>query len=199
MKGIGMPNTEMPEAEAIERAKRGDDAGYEVLYRLHKRRVYSVCLRSTGSVPDAEDLTQEVFLLVYRRLSTFRGDASFGTWLYKIAINCVRMRFRESQPEVSLTVADPAEEYGSRECTFAFERAVLGRALGNLSSSKRRVVLLHDVNGLTHREVADRLGLAISTSKSQLCRAHVLLREVFGRTTPKSKIRKTDACISNAA
>lgn len=194
-----MPNTEMPEPEAIERAKHGDDAGYEALYRLHKRRVYSVCLRSTGSVPDAEDLTQEVFLLVYRRLSTFRGDASFGSWLYKIAINCVRMRFRDSRPEVSLSVVDPTGEYGARECAFAFERAVLGRALGNLSSSKRRVVLLHDVNGLTHREVAECLGLAVSTCKSQLCRAHLLLRDEFGRAKPHSKVRERDGCSSNVA
>jgi RNA polymerase sigma-70 factor (ECF subfamily) len=183
-----MPNSEMPEAEAIERAKNGDDAGYEVLYRLHKRRVYSVCLRSTRSVPDAEDLTQEVFMLVYRRLSTFRGEASFGTWLYKVAINCVRMRLRENRPEVPLSVADPVgREYESRGCTLVLERAVLGQAIAKLSRSKRKVVLLHDVKGFTHREIAQCLGLAVSTSKSQLCRAHLLLRDVFGRSKRQSK------------
>ena len=173
--------TEMPEGEAIRRAKDGDEAGYEVLYQLHKRQVYSLCLRYVGNVPDAEDLTQEVFLQVYRRLSTYRGDAAFGAWLHRVAINCVRMRFRTYRLERSLTVADPADgDYRARECAFPFERAVLGRAIANLSAAKRRIVLLHDVEGLTHTEVSQHLGLAVSTSKSQLCRAHLVLRRVFG-------------------
>lgn len=191
-----MASTQMPEAEALERAKNGDNAGYEALYRLHRQRVYSVCLRSTGSVPDAEDLTQEVFLLVYRRLSTFRGDAAFGSWLYKIAINCVRMRFRDSRPEVSLGIVDPGGEYGSGGRTSAFERAVLGRAIANLSTSRRRIVLLHDVKGLTHSEIAQCLGLAVSTCKSQLSRAHLLLRGAFGRAKQSAKSERAKNVVS---
>lgn len=177
---------EMAESEAIQRAMSGDESGYEALYHLHRRRIYSVCLRSAGNAPDAEDLTQEVFLQVYRRLSTFRGEAKFGSWLYRVAINCVRMRFRRSRPEVSLSVVDTTRrEFGSQECAHPFERAVLGRAIGSLSSARRRVVLLYDVKGLTHKEIAQRLGVAVSTSKSQLCRAHLMLRDILGKNEPR--------------
>ncbi len=88
-----MLHTEMTESEAIEKAK-GDVTGYNTLYHLHKRRVYAWCLRSTGNVSDAEDLTQEVFLQVYRKISTFRGDAKFGSWLYRVAFNLSGMHFR---------------------------------------------------------------------------------------------------------
>lgn len=193
-----MADVGMQEWEAIRRAKGGDDAGYEVLYRLHKRRVYLICLRSTRSVPDAEDLTQEVFLQVYRRLATFRGEAPFGSWLYKIAVNCSRMRFRRGRSEVSTGNTDAVEqEGGTRMSGLDLERALLGRAIAKLSRSKRRIVLLHDVEGLTHKEVARRLGLAVSTSKSQLSRAHLLLRKVFGGATKGHKGQHFEQCTNS--
>src|SRR5277367_29154 len=98
-----MSNPAMPEAEAIEKARNGDVTGYESLYHLHRSRVYSLCLRFTGNVSDAEDLVQEVFLQVYRKISTFRGDAKFGSWLHRVAVNLALMRFRRRRPrEVSL-------------------------------------------------------------------------------------------------
>jgi len=98
-----MSGNEMPEAEAIEKARNGDVRGYESLYRMHRSRVYSLCLRFTGNTFDAEDLAQEVFLQVYRKISTFRGDAKFGSWLYRVVVNLVLMHFRRRRPpEVSL-------------------------------------------------------------------------------------------------
>jgi RNA polymerase sigma-70 factor (ECF subfamily) len=180
----------MPEAEAIEKARNGDVTGYESLYHLHRNRVYSLCLRFTGNVSDAEDLAQEVFLQVYRKISTFRGEAKFGSWLHRVAVNLALMRFRRRRPrEVSLNVPetltpDPMQSQLRDQFStnsFLVERVALGLALGSLSKAKRTVVLLHDVNGLTHGEVGRRLGLAAGTSKSQLHKAHVELRDILGR------------------
>jgi RNA polymerase sigma-70 factor (ECF subfamily) len=186
----------MPEAEAIEKARNGDVTGYESLYHLHRHRVYSLCLRFTGNASDAEDLAQEVFLQVYRKISTFRGDAKFGSWLHRVAVNLALMRFRRRRPrEVSLNVPetlkpDPMQSQlcdQSSTSSFLVERVALGRALGSLSKAKRSVVLLHDVNGFTHGEVARRLGLAAGTSKSQLHKAHVELRDILGpREAPRN-------------
>ncbi len=186
-----MLNIEMSEAEAIEKARTGDVSGYEGLYHLHKQRVYAWCLRFTGNVSDAEDLTQEVFLQVFRKLSTFRGNAKFGSWLYRIAINLSGMQFRRRPQEVSLSSFGEVKEdqlgpdLSSRSCicSFALERMVLRQAIGSLSKARRSVVLLHDVKGFTHAEVAQHLGLAVGTSKSQLSRAHLTLRNILGGAT----------------
>jgi RNA polymerase sigma-70 factor (ECF subfamily) len=185
-----MAGSEMPEAEAIERARNGDVRGYESLYHSHRSRVYSLCLRFTGNTSDAEDLAQDVFLQVYRKISTFRGDAKFGSWLYRVAMNLVLMHFRRRRPhEISLNAprtlnSDPMQSQlrdQSWTSSFLVERVALGRALGSLSKARRSVVLLHDVNGFTHGEVGQRLGLAAGTSKSQLHKAHVELRDMLGR------------------
>jgi RNA polymerase sigma-70 factor, ECF subfamily len=184
-----MSNAAMPEAEAIEKARNGDVAGYESLYHLHRSRVYSLCLRFTGNASDAEDLAQEVFLQMYRKISTFRGDAKFGSWLHRVAVNLALMRFRRRRlREVSLNIPqtlnpDPLQsplrhQFGTS--SFLVERVALGRALGSLSKARRSVVLLHDINGFTHGEVAQRLGVAAGTSKSQLHKAHVELRGILG-------------------
>jgi RNA polymerase sigma-70 factor, ECF subfamily len=184
-----MSSTAMPEAEAIERARNGDVAGYESLYHLHRSRVYSLCLRFTGNTSDAEDLAQEVFLQMYRKISTFRGDAKFGSWLHRVAVNLALMRFRRRRlREVSLNIPQTLnpeplqsslrDQFGTS--SFLVERVALGRALGSLSKARRSVVLLHDINGFTHGEVAQRLGVAAGTSKSQLHKAHVELRGILG-------------------
>ncbi len=184
-----MSSTAMPEAEAIEKARNGDVAGYESLYHLHRRRVYSLCLRFTGNVSDAEDLAQEVFLQVYRKISTFRGDAKFGSWLHRVAVNLALMRFRRRRPrEVSLNIPQTLKPgplpsaLRDQFCTRSFlvERVALRRALESLSKARRSVVLLHDVDGFTHGEVGERLGVAAGTSKSQLHKAHVELRGILG-------------------
>lgn len=185
-----MSGGEMPEAEAIEKARNGDVRGYESLYHSHRSRVYSLCLKFTGNASDAEDLAQEVFLQVYRKISTFRGDAKFGSWLYRVAMNLVLMHFRRRRPrEVSLNtplalqpdLMQPQLSDRSWTSSCLVERVALGRALSSLSRARRNVVLLHDVNGFTHGEVGRRLGLAAGTSKSQLHKAHVELRGILGR------------------
>ena len=183
-----MLNLEVSEAEAIDKAKNGDAGGYEALYHLHKRQIYLLCLRSAGDVCDAEDLTQEVFLQVYRKISSFRGEAKFGSWLYRVALNFALMHARRRRPEhVSLTalrenLADsPPVNPRIRDWrgSLPVERIALGRAINNLPKKKRNVVLLHDVKGYTHREVAARLGVTAGTSKSQLYKAHLALRDML--------------------
>jgi RNA polymerase sigma-70 factor (ECF subfamily) len=181
-------NLEISEAEAIDKARNGDMRGYEALYHLHKRQIYLLCLRSAGDVCDAEDLTQEVFLQVYRKLSSFRGEAKFGSWLYRVALNFALMHARRRRPEqVSLNALPEAREpsrpagKSTRDwcASLPVERIALGRAINSLPTKKRNVVLLHDVKGYTHREVAQRLGVTAGTSKSQLYKAHVALRDIL--------------------
>src|SRR5712675_1418067 len=97
------PNTELSEAEAIERAKLGDAQAFQALYEKHKRRVYSLCLRMTANTAEAEDLTQEAFLQLYRKIATFRGESAFSTWLHRLSVNVVLMHLRKkSLPAVPL-------------------------------------------------------------------------------------------------
>src|SRR6202140_2235855 len=102
---------ELTEAEAIERAKLGDAEAFQVLYDKHKRRVYSLCLRMTANTAEAEDLTQEAFLQLYRKIGTFRGESAFSTWLHRLSVNVVLMHLRKkSLPVVSLEETVETEE-----------------------------------------------------------------------------------------
>src|SRR5580704_1105577 len=106
---------ELSEAEAIQRARDGDRTVFEFLYRLHSRRVYAVCLRMVGNTAEAEDLTQEAFLLLLRKIHTFRGESAFSTWLYRLAVNLVLMHLRKkTPPTVSIEATpDPEDETAS--------------------------------------------------------------------------------------
>ena len=104
-------STELSEAEAIERAKQGDAEAFQVLYDKHKRRVYSLCLRMTANTAEAEDLAQEAFLQLYRKIGTFRGESAFSTWLHRLSVNVVLMHLRKkSLPVVSLEEATQGSE-----------------------------------------------------------------------------------------
>jgi RNA polymerase sigma-70 factor, ECF subfamily len=174
---------DLDENEAIDKAKTGDAEGHEKLYRLNKPRVYSLCLRYTGNASDAEDLTQEVFLQVYRKIAGFRGEAKFASWLYRVAMNVTMMhlrkrRLREVSLENSMGVAVEATQPSI--VSFPLERLAIRRALASLSKGRRSVLVLHDIKGLTHGEVSRLLGLTVSTSKSKLRAAHLELREILG-------------------
>src|ERR1700743_803194 len=145
----------MTEAEAIERAKAGDAESFEFLYDLHKRRVYSLCLRMTGNTASAEDLTQEAFLQLYRKIGTFRGESAFSTWLHRMAVNVVLMQLRKKGlPVVPLedTVDNeeevtPKKELGALDPALAgsLDRLQLRRAVESLPPGYRTIFLLHDV------------------------------------------------------
>jgi RNA polymerase sigma-70 factor (ECF subfamily) len=173
----------LSEAQAIERAKGGDAASFEALYALHKRRVYSLCLRMTGNTAEAEDLTQEAFLQLFRKIATFRGESAFSTWLHRLAVNVVLMRLRKKGlPEVSLEeTLEPRRDIGERDMVLAgsIDRINLERAIESLPPGYRAIFVLHDVEGYEHNEIAAMMGCSIGNSKSQLHKARMKLRDLL--------------------
>jgi len=188
----------LSEAEAIEKAKQGDAEAFETLYNLHKRRVYSLCLRMTANAAEAEDLTQEAFLQLFRKIGTFRGESAFSTWLHRMAVNVVLMQLRKkSLPVVPLedTVETeeetPKKELGAADLKLAgsIDRLQLERAIERLPPGYRTIFVLHDVEGFEHNEIADIAGCSIGNSKSQLHKARIKLRELL-KTSRAEKASK---------
>ena len=188
----------LSEAEAIERAKGGDAEAFEVLYNLHKRRVYSLCLRMTANTAQAEDLTQEAFLQLFRKIATFRGESAFSTWLHRMSVNVVLMHLRKKGlPVVSLEETieteeeTPRKELGAQDPVLAgsINRLQLQRAIDDLPPGYRTIFVLHDVEGYEHNEIAGMVGCSIGNSKSQLHKARMKLRE-FLKTSRAEKAAK---------
>ena len=179
----------LSEAEAIEGAKLGNGECFEILYRLHKRRVYSLCLRMVGNIEAAEDFTQEVFLQLYRKITSFRGDSAFSTWLHRVGVNVVLMHFRrKGLIEVSLEETLDFGEGDEQKREFGFEdKALVGsidrlrleRVIERLPSGQRIIFVLHDVEGYEHNEIAEMLGCTSGNSKSQLHKARIKLRDLL--------------------
>jgi RNA polymerase sigma-70 factor, ECF subfamily len=178
----------LSEAEAIRRAQGGDRTVFEYLYQLHSRRVYSVCLRMVGNTTEAEDLTQEVFLLLLRKIHTFRGESAFSTWLHRLAVNLVLMRLRKKYPptvpiEATLGPDDetvsPSIDIGVPDLFLegSIDRINLERCIQRLPVGYRTIFVLHDIQGYEHNEIAEILGRSVGDSKSQLHKARTRLRE----------------------
>ena len=177
------------EAELIERAKKGDAYAFQALYDKHKRRVYSLCLRMTSNTAEAEDLTQEAFLQLYRKIGTFRGESAFSTWLHRLSVNVVLMHLRKkSLPVVSLEeTTQPGEEdtpkkdFGADDLNLAgsIDRLQLQKAVDDLPPGYRTIFVLHDVEGYEHNEIAAIVGCSIGNSKSQLHKARMKLRDLL--------------------
>jgi len=182
-----MFDAETPEKEVIARAKNGDGNAYETLYRRHKAKVHLLCLRMTGNVADAEDISQEVFLRLFLKLDSFRGEAKLLTWLHRITVNCVLMHLRRcparrSPPAVQLTETLPLDSVlvvRNRVMLSAVNRVALERAVNDLPQGRRSVFVLHDINGLTHTETAHLLNVSVACSRSRLHEAHLQLRDVL--------------------
>ena len=180
---------ENAEARAIEEAKNGSAEAFEVLYHAHKRRIYSLCLRMTGNPAEAEDLTQEAFLQVFRKIGTFRGEAAFSTWMHRLAVNLVLMKLRKKGILTS-SLEEPIEsdsgdsrqrEFGSDDMALSgsVDRVALQRAIGALPTGYRTVFELHDVQGYEHKEIAKMIGCSVGNSKSQLHKARLKLRDLL--------------------
>ena len=178
------------EAEAIERARDGDRTAFECLYRLHSRRVYAVCLRMVGNTTEAEDLTQEAFLLLLRKIHTFRGESAFSTWLHRLAVNVVLMHLRKKSPPIVSIEAtpDPDDETGPPSIDIgapdlllegSIDRINLERCIERLPLGYRTMFVLHDIQGYHHDEIAGILGRSVGVSKSQLHKARTRLRELL--------------------
>jgi RNA polymerase sigma-70 factor, ECF subfamily len=177
----------LTEAEIIKRAQNGDEAMFEELYRLHGRRVFAVCVRMVKDPVEAEDLTQEAFLLLFRKIHTFRGESAFSTWLHRLAVNRVLMCLRrKSLPSVSIdepldsneASGPPAINLGSLDSILegSLDRINLERCIKRLPTGYRTIFILHDVQGYKHQEIAEILGRSVGDSKSQLHKARAQLR-----------------------
>ncbi|HUN85453.1 MAG TPA: sigma-70 family RNA polymerase sigma factor [Terracidiphilus sp.] len=189
------PANRSAEAETLARAQAGDHQAFAQLYSLNKRRIYSLCLRMVSNVAEAEDLTQEAFLQLHRKISTFRGDSAFSTWLHRLAINVVLMHLRKKGlPLMSLDEAmeptyddGPGRSFGAPDLSLAgsIDRLALERAVADLPAGYRLVFVLHDVEGYEHNEIASMLECSIGNSKSQLHKARLKLREALRTPTKK--------------
>jgi len=171
----------------IERCRKGDLAAFEEIYRAHSPRLYSLALRMMGNPADAEDMLQEIFLSAHRKLEGFRGDAALGTWLYRLATNQCLDYLRSRAAKTSQVTGTLDDEIGLADAGSRgiADRTVasidLERALALLPEGARAAFVLHDVQGLEHREVAEVLGVAEGTSKSQVHKARLKLRALLSR------------------
>jgi RNA polymerase sigma-70 factor, ECF subfamily len=174
------------DTQLIARAQRGEEEAFAALFEAHKRRVYSLCLRMTGNTAEAEDLTQEAFLQLFRKISTFRGESAFSTWLHRLAVNVVLMHLRKKGLQlISLDETDTSQDepvkrdYGSddRRLVGSVDRIGLQKAIGDLPPGYRAVFVLHDVEGYEHNEIAEIMKCSVGNSKSQLHKARMKLRE----------------------
>jgi RNA polymerase sigma-70 factor (ECF subfamily) len=200
---VSQENQSMPasfsDAELIARAQRGEESAFEALYHAHKRRVYHLCFRMIGNTAEAEELTQEAFLRVFRKIHMFRGDSAFSTWLHRLSVNVVLMRLRKKRvTEISFESGDdnqeserPPRDFGAPDLslTGVVDRLTLKRAVAKLPKGCRKVFVLHDVLGCEHHEIAAKLGYTIGNSKSQLHKARMRLRKLLGTSLRRPEIQ----------
>jgi RNA polymerase sigma-70 factor (ECF subfamily) len=177
-------------SESIRLAQAGDPGAFEAIYRQCNRRVYALCLRMLGDPIEAEDLVQEAFLLLFRKIHTFRGESAFTSWLHRLTANVVLMRFRKKVPLVSSLdeIVRPDDENGGMRREFGtldlrlagvFDRFNLEAAIEKLPAGYKSMFLLHDVHGYEHNEIAAILGCSIGNCKSQLHKARKRLRALL--------------------
>ena len=186
--------------ETIRLAQLGDPSAFETIYQQYVSRVYALCLRMLRDPVEAEDLTQEAFLQLFRKLNTFRGESAFSTWLHRLTVNLVLMRLRKkSPPTVSLeATADPDSEIDPPTIDFgapdlllegSIDRLRLERCIEQLPAGYRAIFVLHDIQGYQHDEIAEIVGRSVGDSKSQLHKARRRLRE-FLHEEQREKARK---------
>lgn len=179
-----------PDNELARRAAAGDAEAFEEIHRRYSRLVYSIALRMTGSRADAEDLTQDSFLSLFRRIGSFRGEAPFITWLHRLTTNQVLMHFRrwKSRPEDLTTDGEIPEPITGIPRSFntipGLNRIAIERAVNALPPGYRTVFILHDVEGYEHGEIARMTNRKAGTSKSQLHNARARLREMLSCPAP---------------
>ena len=178
-----------PDVELARLAALGNINAFEILYERYHRRTYSLCLRMTGSQTESEDLTQEVFIQLFRKVGSFRGESAFSTWLHRMTVNQVLMHFRRRSVKNEKTSEDgeipeqivPGTENQSKMPVL--DRIALKRAIEQLPPGYKSAFVLHDVEGYEHEEVARILGISVGTSKSQLHKARLKLRGLLIKQT----------------
>jgi RNA polymerase sigma-70 factor (ECF subfamily) len=193
----------MTVGQDAQRAAAGDMDAFEKVYRRYNQRVYSHCLRMVRNSADAEDLTQEVFIQLFRKINTFRGDSSFTTWLHRLTVNQVLMHLRKPIVKTEKTTEDGATpirivrgtENPSRMAQI--DRIALDHAIAALPPGYRMVFILHDIEGYDHEEIGKILGCAVGTSKSQLHKARLRLRQFLTtRKTTHAELNNTQVVLT---
>lgn len=180
----------LSDEDVVRLAQQGDAVAFEEIYRLHSRRVYALCLRMVEDSAQAEDLTQEVFMQLFRKIGTFRCESAFTTWLHRMAVNTVLMRFRKkSLAETPLdAIANQEGDSGAARVEFSapdlrlngvIDRITLQAAIKELAPGYRAMFILHDVQGYGHSEIAKMFGCSVGNSKSQVHKARMRLRELL--------------------
>ena len=165
----------------------GDTAAFERIYQQHNRRVFSLCLRMLGNATEAEDLTQDVFVQLFRKIGSFRGDSAFTTWLHRMTVNQVLMHFRKRGVRYESTTDDgelpTLVAVGTDRPSHMpiIDNIALERAIAELPPGYRTVFILHDVEGYEHEEIARQLGCTVGTSKSQLHKARLRIRTLLDK------------------
>jgi RNA polymerase sigma-70 factor (ECF subfamily) len=178
--------------DVARRCREGDPAAFEAMYRAHAGRLFGLVSRMLGSAPEAEDVLQEVFVSAHQKMGSFRGESRLGTWLYRIAVNhCLdHLRSRRTRMERATESLDKEEAYEPAAVEpvvpTAISRIDLERAIAQLPEGCRAAFVLHDVEGLDHREVAKTLGISEGTSKSQVHKARHRLRRLLSARVPRS-------------
>jgi len=169
------------DAALVRRATAGDVGAFECLYRRHVRRVFAVIWRLVGGIDArAEELTQDAFVRAWQALPGFRGDSAFSTWLHRLAVNIALMDLRSRAGGVDRETDDSALEHHASDTAPLGLRLDLERAVATLPPRARAVLVLYDVEGWSHEEIALELGMAVGSSKAQLHRARGLLRQRLG-------------------
>ncbi len=171
--------------ELAQAASKGDIFSFEEIYNRHHRRVYAICLRMLQNTAEAEDLTQDVFIQLYRKIGSFRGDSAFTTWLHRLTVNQVLMHFRKRNVKFEKTTEEgetPVQVVGGTENPEKMpivDKIALENAIEQLPAGYKNVFVLHDIEGYEHEEVARILGCSVGTSKSQLHKARLKLRKLL--------------------
>ncbi len=192
---------DLPEAEVIRLAQRGDASAFERLYRVHSARVYALCMRMLRNPDEAEDSTQEVFLRVFRKIQGFRGASAFSTWLHRVTINMVLMRLRGSKLAKAALVENTEgndqtgmapREPGASDLHLEgyIDRVAIENAMKLLPPRCKLMFVLYDIQGYAHREIANLLGCSVGNAKSQLHKARVGLRKLLRPDTDRSEPEK---------
>jgi RNA polymerase sigma-70 factor (ECF subfamily) len=189
------------DADLVRLAQQGDGAAFEQIFKLHSRRVYALCLRMVGEPMQAEDLSQEVFLQVFRKIGTFRGESAFSTWMHRIAVNIVLMSLRRKSlketPIDTLTSSEdessqPLMESGGPDLRLngVIDRITLRAAINELAPGYRAMFILHDIEGYEHHEIAEMFGCTAGNSKSQVHKARARLRELLQKAAGARRRRR---------
>jgi RNA polymerase sigma-70 factor (ECF subfamily) len=182
-------NKDTSDLELTKAAANGDAIAFEELYRRHHRRVFSLCLRMLQNTSEAEDLCQDVFIQLYRKCGSFRGDSAFATWIHRMTVNQVLMHFRKRSVKHERTSDDgeiPDQVLpgtGNPDKMRILDKIALEKAIEQLPDGYKLVFVLHDVEGFEHEEVARIIGRSVGTSKSQLHKAHLKLQKLLKKKT----------------